>query len=145
MGAPAHEPTVLPVGVAEVLREGKDVAILALGPLVYEALAAAEALARTGIEATVVNARFANPVDRDLVVRLAREVGRIVTVEEGCLAGGFGAAVCEILADAAVHTAAIRRLGVPDRFMPHGQTERLRAECGLDRAGIEAACREILS
>lgn len=145
VGAPAHEPTVLPVGVAEVLREGKDVAILALGPLVYEALAAAEALARTGIEATVVNARFANPVDRDLVVRLAREVGRIVTVEEGCLAGGFGAAVCEILADAAVHTAAIRRLGVPDRFMPHGQTERLRAECGLDRAGIEAACREILS
>jgi len=118
---------------------------LALGPLVYEALEAAESLARTGIEATVVNARFVSPVDRALVLRLAREVGRIVTVEEGCLAGGFGAAVCEVLADAGVQMATVRRLGVPNRFMPHGQTELLQAECGLNRAGIEAACRELLS
>jgi 1-deoxy-D-xylulose-5-phosphate synthase len=145
VGVPARPPTVLPVGEAEVLREGKDVAILALGPLVYEALEAAESLARTGIEATVVNARFVSPVDRALVLRLAREVGRIVTVEEGCLAGGFGAAVCEVLADAGVQMATVRRLGVPNRFMPHGQTELLQAECGLNRAGIEAACRELLS
>lgn len=143
-GVRADEPPrTLPVGKAEVLRDGDDVAIFALGPQVGEALRAAEALARDGIRALVINARFVQPLDHALVMDAARRVGRIVTVEEGCLAGGFGAAVCEALASAGVHTTAIRCLAIPQRFMPHGDTQALRAECGIDAEGIQAACREV--
>ncbi|NSW56629.1 MAG: 1-deoxy-D-xylulose-5-phosphate synthase [Armatimonadetes bacterium] len=136
-------PTALELGKAKVLREGKDVAILALGPQVSAAMEAARALAARGIEATVVNMRFVKPLDQELVYRLAAEVGKLVTVEEGCLIGGFGAAVCECLADAGVHTAAVRRLGLPDGFVPHGQTDDLRGQCGIDAKGIERACLEV--
>ena len=135
----------LEIGKAEVVRDGSDVAVFALGPQVSAALTAAEALQRSGIEAMVVNARFVKPLDRELVFEAARSVGRIVTVEEGSLTGGFGAAVCEALADAGVHTTAVRRLGIPDRFMPHGRTHELRGQCGIDAKGIEAACLEVCS
>lgn len=133
----------LEIGKARILRHGGDVAILALGPQVSAALEAAEALARRGVEATVANMRFVKPLDRDLVFRLASEVGKLVTVEEGCLIGGFGAAICETLADAGVHTTAVRRLGIPDSFVPHGKTDDLRAQCGIDARGIERACLEV--
>ncbi len=136
-------PVALEVGKAKVLREGKDVAILALGPQVSAALEAAKSLVARGIEATVANMRFVKPLDQELVHRLAADVGKLVTVEEGCLIGGFGAAVCECLADAGVHTAAVRRLGLPDGFVPHGQTDDLRGQCGIDARGIERACLEV--
>ena len=136
-------PEVLPVGKGEVLREGNDVAILALGPQVGAALQAAERLERQGVKATVVDARFIRPIDRELVLDLARRVGKIVTVEENVLAGGLGAAACEVLADAGTHTTAVRRLGIPDAFMPHGATAQLRAGCRIDADGIEAACLEL--
>lgn len=135
----------IPIGRAEVLREGGDVAVFALGPLCHDALRAAEALADQGLSVMVVNARFAKPLDQELIFQAATQIGRLVTVEEGCLAGGYGAAVCEALADAGLHTTAVRRLGVPDRFMSHGSTEGLRAECGLTAEGIAAACREVSS
>ena len=144
VGASQEQPmTLLPVGKAKVMREGADVAILALGPQVWAALEAAEHLALDGIEATVVNARFVRPLDDEIVLELAQKVGRLVTVEEGALTGGFGAAVCEVLADRAVHTIAVRRLGMKDGFMPHGRTDQLRADCLIDAAGIADACREV--
>jgi 1-deoxy-D-xylulose-5-phosphate synthase len=143
-GATSEGPArTLPVGCAEVLREGGDVAVLALGPQVRAALEAAAALAAQGIEATVVNGRFVRPLDAKLILELAGRIGRVVTVEEGCLTGGFGAAVCELLADAAVHTVAIRRLGLGDEFLPHGSTDALRHQCGIDAAGIAAACLDV--
>lgn len=144
LGVPLDRPMqVLPVGKSELVRAGNQVAIFALGPQVEAALVAAETLHAEGIEARVINARFVRPLDRDAVVAAARDTGRIVTVEEGILAGGFGSAVCEALADAAVHTTAVRRLGIADCFMPHGNTDKLRADCGIDAEGIARACREV--
>ena len=123
----------LPWGQGEVRREGRHVAILAFGTLLYPSLAAAERL-----DATVANMRFAKPLDRELVLRLARSHAAIVTVEEGCVAGGAGAAVLEVLAEAGV-TTPVLSLGLPDEFIEHGDPGRLLAQCGLDAVGIEQA------
>ncbi len=139
-----REPEVLPIGRAEVMREGGDVAIIAVGTMVYRALAAAEMLAGEGIEACVVNARFVKPLDAELVCRLARESGRLVTVEEGVLAGGFGSAVVETLADAGLTAARVTRLGIGDEFVPGGDTEQLLAERSLTAGGIADAVRALL-
>ncbi len=138
------EPKVLEIGKAEVMREGGDVAILALGPMVYTALEAAEALAEEGIEATVVNPRFIKPMDEELVLSLAWEVGALVTAEEGVLAGGFGSAVAELLADAGLGGTRLRRLGIGDAFVPSGDREVLLAQCDLTREGMVGAVRELL-
>lgn len=132
----------LEIGKAEVLREGQDVAILALGTMVQPALEAAEILTAEGIAATVVNARFAKPLDAELICDLARRCGALVTVEENAAAGGFGSGVVELVAE---QRAAIplRVLGLPDSFVPHGDRQRLLAECGLDATGIAQACREL--
>src|SRR5690606_19670326 len=89
----------LPVGKAELLRPGADVAILALGPLVWPALEAAEALAAEGVQAAVLNVRFVKPLDEEQILALARRTGRVVTVEDGVRMGGLGSAVLELLAD----------------------------------------------
>ena len=80
---------------------------------------------------------------REIGSRFRCHCGKVVTVEEGCLTGGFGAAVCEALADAGVHTTAVRRLGIGDSFVPHGNSDSLRAECGIDAKGIERVCLDI--
>ncbi len=131
------------IGKSELVRAGGDVAILAIGPSVAAAQEAAEHLAKQKVQATVVNMRFVKPLDNAIVLDLAKRVGRLVTVEEGCLTGGFGAAVCEALADAEVHTTAVRRLGIGDAFVPHGKSDELRAECQIDATGIEKACLEV--
>ncbi|NDY42143.1 1-deoxy-D-xylulose-5-phosphate synthase [Dissulfurirhabdus thermomarina] len=133
----------LPVGRGEVLREGNDVAIVAIGSGVAPALEAAEALAAEGIEATVVNARFAKPIDADLVTEAARRTGRVVTVEENALAGGFGTAVLECLADRGLTGVRVRRLGLPDRFVEQGAQATLRRELGIDAEGIRAAAEAL--
>lgn len=127
---------VLPWGKGEVRREGRRVAILAFGTLLYPALAAAEAL-----DATVANMRFAKPLDVELVLDLARRHDALVTIEEGCLAGGAGSAVLEALAAAGV-TVPVLQLGLPDEVIEHGDPVRLLALCGLDAAGIEQAVRK---
>lgn len=128
-------PEPLEIGKAEVLAEGDDVLVLALGATVERAVEAGKRLREEGSSATVVNARFAKPLDEDLVCDLAARVPRVVTVEEGSLAGGFGSGVMELLSDRGVD-AKIRRVGIPDRFVEHGDTDILLRECGLDVASL---------
>ncbi|GAW94190.1 1-deoxy-D-xylulose-5-phosphate synthase [Calderihabitans maritimus] len=129
----------LPVGKAEVLREGQHIVILAIGRPVYDALAAAEELASLGIEAGVINCRFVKPLDEELIKAVARKVKRIVTVEEHVLAGGFGSAVLELLARERINDREVLCLGIPDEFVPQGKADILRAKYGLTAEGIKKA------
>ena len=141
VGAALDAPLVpLPIGVSETLREGADVAILCYGTLIYDALRAAEALAADGIEATVVNARFAKPLDAERFLALAARVGRVLTVEEHVTAGGFGSAVSELFAERGAKVE-LEILGVPDEWVDHGTQKLWRRHFGLDADGIDAAVR----
>jgi 1-deoxy-D-xylulose-5-phosphate synthase len=131
--------TPLPVGRGEVRREGKRVAILAFGSMLAPALEAAGEL-----NATVANMRFVKPVDAELVIRLATTHDLVVTVEENVVQGGAGTAVAEALAAAGV-TVPLLMLGLPDRFVEHGEAPLLLADCGLDAAGIARSIRERLA
>jgi len=146
--APREELRELPVGKAEVLREGGDVAIVAIGSMVEPSLAAARKLERLGIRATVVNARFAAPVDDELLGRLADDIGAIVTVEEHVASGGFGAAVAEALTDGRRRLGPggvrLRRLALPPDPVEHGKVECLLARFGLDAEGIARAAVEVV-
>jgi 1-deoxy-D-xylulose-5-phosphate synthase len=145
MGADlSAEMQVLPVGRGRVVREGNQVTIIAIGTMLAAALEAAGLLAAEGIEAGVVDARFAKPLDEELILARAA-AGPIVTIEENVLPGGFGAAVVELLQDRGVCTAGVRRLGVPDRFVSHGNRGHLLAEMSMDAGGIAAAARELLA
>lgn len=139
-----REPERLEVGRAKLLREGGDVALVAIGAMVQAAREAAEKLSGEGIEAAVLNARFAKPLDAEAIVSLAQSAGRIVTIEENVLAGGFGSAVLELLNERGLEGIPIRRLGIGDRFVPAGEKSVLMAEWGLDVEGICAAAREII-
>lgn len=121
----------IPIGKAEVLREGKDVTLLALGSMVCLAEKAAEDLAGLGIKATVVNARFVKPLDRELILHLAERTGRILTVEEHVLQGGFGSAVLELLNDAGLNNTRVQCAGIPDTFVEHGKPSLLMNKYGL--------------
>ena len=134
----------IPLGQAEVLKEGDDLLILALGASVYPALDAAAQLDQQGLKATVVNARFVKPLDENLILTLADRIGRVITVEENVVAGGFGSAVLELLADKGLTEVAVKRLGIPDVFVEHGSPAILRQKYGLDAAGILESALEIL-
>jgi 1-deoxy-D-xylulose-5-phosphate synthase len=123
----------LPFGKGEVRREGKRIAILAFGTLLYPALTAAASL-----DATVVNMRWAKPLDVELLLKVAGTHDAIVTLEEGALMGGAGSAVLEALQAANVQKPVLQ-LGLPDRFIEHGDPGKLLASIGLDAAGIEAS------
>ena len=99
--------------------------------MVRPTLAAAELLEAQGVQACVVNARFAKPLDRELIITLASRIGRLVTVEEHALMGGFGSAVLEALEEAGFYQVAVKRLGIPDRFVEHAKPEAQLAACGL--------------
>ncbi|HVT30419.1 MAG TPA: transketolase C-terminal domain-containing protein, partial [Lacipirellulaceae bacterium] len=135
--------TLVEFGRSEVLIWGDDGAILCCGALVPECLKAAELLRDEGIRVGVVNARFAKPLDRDVTLRAVRDCGFVATVEEAALLGGFGSAVLEAAADAGLNTSHIRRLGIPDRFIEHGERGELLADLGLDAIGIAAKCRAL--
>ena len=138
--------TAMPVGRAEVLRSGGTAAILALGSLVHPALEAAAALAADGgIDLTVVNARFVKPLDETLILELARSHGRLITLEENVLQGGFGTAVLELLEERGLTGVQVLRLGYPDSYIPQGEQHELRAMLALDPAGIAASIRSFLS
>jgi len=127
---------VLETGKGEIIKEGSDLAILAIGSTVTPALNAAKLLAEEGIDAAVANARFAKPLDSDLILGLAQNTGRLITVEENTLKGGFGSAVLELLAQSKIERVTVERIGLPDRFIEHGNPELLKAELDLDTAGI---------
>ncbi|MBS1679853.1 MAG: 1-deoxy-D-xylulose-5-phosphate synthase [Actinobacteria bacterium] len=129
------KPELLPIGKGEVLAEGRGVALLGYGYGVHVALEAAAILADHGLQVTVADARFAKPLDGELVERLARDHDLLVTIEENVPAGGFGAGVLEHLEDAfaagPAERARVLRVGLPDRYVTHGKPELLRAEVGL--------------
>jgi 1-deoxy-D-xylulose-5-phosphate synthase len=136
---------LIPIGESEVVRPGKDVAILAFGSMVQTSLQAAERLAESGVDARVINARFAKPLDTRLLDELAVEGIPMITVEEGCVAGGFGSAVLEYYAEKEVHGLRIKVLGVPDYYVEHGSIEDQRAETGLTPQGIADAVFGLLA
>jgi 1-deoxy-D-xylulose-5-phosphate synthase len=137
------EPRILEIGKAELMRDGGEVAVVAYGSMAHPALEAAGALAKAGIEATVVNARFAKPLDAGLLLALARTKRLIVTVEEAYLAGGFGSAVAELLEEnGLLDSVRVARMGVPDRVVTHGEAKLLLAKYGLDADGIFTRVKE---
>ncbi len=134
----------LEIGRGELLREGTDGLIIAIGVVVEEALAAAAALATEGINVAVIDGRFVKPLDRDLMISVAENVPFILTVEENSLQGGFGSAVLEMLSDAGL-TVPVERLGIPDRFIGQGTQPELRRQLELDAAGIAGRVKQALS
>lgn len=131
---PMHE---LPIGKAEVLREGKELCFWAIGSMVQSAVQAADKLKEQGIDAGIVNMRFAKPLDKELLIEHAKRYGKIVTLEEGVLAGGVGSEVLEILDDAGLlQQCAVLRLGIPDEFVTHGDKKLLFRDLGLDTDAI---------
>jgi 1-deoxy-D-xylulose-5-phosphate synthase len=139
------DPAPLPLGKAEVLSEGDDLLMVAVGSMVTVAVSAARALCEAGIQTTVVNARFVKPLDTALITELAARIPRIVTIEENVLQGGFGSAVLEALTDACIGGFKFRRLGIPDQFIEHGPQKLLRRKYGLDMEGVVAVAREMLT
>ncbi|MCL5023160.1 MAG: 1-deoxy-D-xylulose-5-phosphate synthase [Nitrospirae bacterium] len=132
-------------GKAEIILQGEDVAIIAVGHSVRPALGAAALLERDGIRACVVNARFIKPLDEDLILSAAEDTGHVVTVEENILAGGFGSAVMECIGNAGLAGIRLRRIGVGDEFVEHGSQSVLRKKYGLDEEGIYRTCRAFLA
>ncbi len=139
-----ESPRELPVGKGEILLDPPDAvaSIFAIGSCVHPALAAAGLLKADGIAVQVVNARFVKPLDAELLCSAAEKAGRIVTVEENALMGGFGSAVLELFAERGI-AAAVRRLGIPDEFAQHATQKELRRLYGIDAEGIAAAVREL--
>jgi 1-deoxy-D-xylulose-5-phosphate synthase len=131
----------IPVGKSEVLKEGDEVLILAIGNTVAQAEAAAELLSEAGIKACIVNARFVKPLDTELIISLARQIRHVITVEENAIAGGFGSAVLEELSKHSIDGLKCRILGLPDNFIEQGPQNLLRKNLGLDAEGI---AREVL-
>ncbi|MGB3758343.1 MAG: 1-deoxy-D-xylulose-5-phosphate synthase [Rivularia sp. (in: cyanobacteria)] len=120
----------LEIGKGEILRSGDDVLMIGYGSMVNSTLQAAEILSEHGVEATVINARFCKPLDTELMFPLAKQIGKVVTLEEGCLMGGFGSAVAEALLDADI-LVPIKRFGVPDILVDHAKPDQSKAELGL--------------
>jgi 1-deoxy-D-xylulose-5-phosphate synthase len=150
-GLPVVEPPVLQVGRGEVLREGRDVLFVGFGPIVARALEAAQGLERDGWSVGVINARFAKPLDGQLILDEARGKRLVVTFEESVVTGGFGSGVLELieearLSDRAYRDVAVRIVGIPgDRFVDHGSVSDLRRMLRLDAAGLADQVRETLS
>jgi len=134
----------LEIGKAEILRQGGDVVIAAIGHTVLPALKAAEELAPLGIDASVVNSRFVKPLDKNLFRDLLTRVPRLITVEDHVVTGGFGSGLIEFLADEGFTGVEVKRLGVPDRFIPHGTQEELRKMCGFDKDAIAQATLQLV-
>jgi 1-deoxy-D-xylulose-5-phosphate synthase len=134
----------LEIGRGELLADGSDLCIIAIGSTVYPALEASEALRQKGISAGVVNARFVKPLDAELILSVARKTGRLITVEENALQGGFGSAVLELLHDNGLQDVKIRRLGIPDRYIEQGSQAQLRKDVGIDAEGIAVAAEDFL-
>ena len=129
-------PQTLPLGKGELLRDGVDIALVAIGVTVHPAVAAAERLEQEGVSAAVVNARFVKPLDADLIGAVARRVKCLLTVEESSAMGGFGSAVLELLAGEGVVNLPVRCMGLPDRFIEQGPQDLLRKNYGLTADGI---------
>src|SRR5215216_1472678 len=146
LGVPLDEEIhALEVGKAEILRHGTDVAILGIGTQVSYCVQAAERLAAEGLSPTVVNARFVKPLDRELILALARSHGSIVTVEDHYLTGGFGSAVMELLEENHLSEVRVLRMGFPDKLIEHASQSLLLAKYGLDADGVYLRVKEFVA
>ncbi len=132
------------LGKAEILREGKDMAFFALGSMVSIAIKTADILSSRGIEATVVNARFAKPIDKETMEKVALRVKKIVTLEEGVVSGGFGSAVLEFMQEAGIKNVKTKIIGLPDQFISHGKREEIFKEFHLTTDEIAETVRKDL-
>lgn len=141
----AAEAKALPIGKSEVVREGEDVLVVALGNRVYPALDAAQTLADNGISATVVNARFVKPLDTSTILPLAERIGKVITIEDGVVMGGFGSAVLEALAAADITNVEIKNLGIPDEFIEHGDVQYLYALHQCDADAVVRTAQKMLA
>ena len=138
------EPTALPVGKGELLKEGTDVAIFAIGVTVWEAFKAAERLEREGISTAVVNGRFVKPLDTGLISDVVEKVRYVITVEEGARMGGFGTAVLEALSELGMTHLRTKVIGLPDWYIEQGPQDLLRERYGLTAEGIYESVKELL-
>lgn len=138
-GVVLDEPQEVPVGRGVLLRNGEDLLLLAVGTMVTFAMEAAEKLSYQGIDAAVVDARFVKPLDKELILEFAMRCGKLITVEEHIISGGFGSAVMELLQEAEVHNIRTKSLGIADTFVEQGARALLLHEHGLDAEGIYSA------
>ena len=134
----------IPIGKGELLRDGVNGALLAVGTMVHPALEAAELLAGEGLNLAVVNMRFVKPLDRELILAMAEKTGNLFTIEENVLQGGFGSAVLELLEEESLSGVAVTRIGFPDVYVEQGEQPELRSRYGLDATGIAARIRAVL-
>jgi 1-deoxy-D-xylulose-5-phosphate synthase len=130
----------IPVGKGRLIKEGKETAVLSLGHIGNYVVEACKELAIEGKDPAHYDMRFAKPLDSGLLHEIFQKYKNIITIEDGCLMGGFGSAIAEFMVDHN-YSATIRRLGLPDRFIEHGEQIELHAECGIDPAGIANAIR----
>jgi 1-deoxy-D-xylulose-5-phosphate synthase len=148
---PPAEPTPIPIGQGEVLRDGSEILIVGFGPIVRRGMEVADRLALDGWSVAVVNARFAKPLDRELIERQARGKKLVVTLEESVVTGGFGSAVLEALEEASLGDEALRAvpvkvIGLPaDHFVDHGSVSDLRRYLRIDTEGIAEQIRETMA
>jgi 1-deoxy-D-xylulose-5-phosphate synthase len=141
----ARPPVPVEGPAAETLHWGQDGMIICCGALLDGCVAAAEMLRDEALDVGVINARFVKPLDQETVLRAVQQPRFALTVEEGALMGGFGSGVLELACDANVDASRLLRLGVPDRFVEHGERQELLADLGLDAPGIAEACRRLAS
>ncbi|HOW56893.1 MAG TPA: transketolase C-terminal domain-containing protein, partial [Smithellaceae bacterium] len=142
---PDEKIETLAIGKAEIVAEGSELAIIAVGSTVYPALRAAQKIAAEGRSIRVINARFIKPLDEELFSETAGQFKKIITVEENVLQGGFGSAVLELFADKGINGVQLKRLGIPDKFIEHATQAQLREKYGLDEDGIYRTVKEMLA
>ena len=135
----------LEIGKGEVLQEGSDLAVIAIGSVVNPALTAAKRLSEEGFNIKVINARFVKPLDEELILKTAATIKKIITIEENMLQGGFGSAVLELLAEKSITGVQVKRLGIPDEFVNHATQAQQRQKYNLNEEGIIRAIREMLA
>jgi 1-deoxy-D-xylulose-5-phosphate synthase len=131
------------LGKSEWVRWGTDGAIISFGAMLQHALEAADQLKQEGLDVAVINARFVKPLDMDMLAQVFEECRFVVTVEEGALMGGFGSAVLEAACANGWDTRIMRTLGIPDRYIEHGERGEIMSELGIDANGIAATCRQL--
>jgi len=145
LGVPLDpEYRAIPMGESEVLKEGKDLTLIALGSMVHPCLEAAAEMEKEGLSAMVINCRFVKPLDRRLA-DYSRKTGKVLVVEENIEQGGLGSAVLELFNDVGLREVTVKRLGLPDSFIEHGPVEVLKEKLGLDKEGIMRAAKSLLT
>lgn len=139
------KPTAISFGKAEVIKEGKDAAILAVGSMVAPSLGAVDILSSQGLDVALINARFIKPIDKDCFKEILLKLKRIITVEEGVLKGGFGSSILEFMEEEKIDGVKIERMGLSDEFVPHGKRELLLERYDLTPGGIAKRVKEIIA